>query len=190
MEESTRVRRPLLLKHRCNSIDSVRKAVQEGFDGVEFDVVFSHNGAYVGHSVEDIVFSLHAFLAAIPKCPLAINVKSYGLAPILKKFSSIFPEGSFIFDVPGPELGEYLDSGLRAFGRVSEYEAQVGDGVLIDSFNSDPLFVKDTVDSFGTTSALISPILRGLGEWPAATYLQVDYLITKRIPDDFPSIPV
>ena len=173
-----------VIKHRCNTISAALAALADGYSGVEFDLVWREGCVCVHHEHEghDGILFRNYLSALPPETVLAINVKEYGFSRILREMLEDWDY--FVFDVPGPELEEYRKLEVRVFGRVSEYEVQLAEGALIDSFNSDPAFVEEILEiNIGTDPsipiALISPTLRGHGEWLLDLVDKVDYLITK-----------
>jgi hypothetical protein len=191
MEESLPVR---LLKHRCNNPVYMGEAFRESrYSGIEVDVVQSPEDyglkLWHDHCPPSIAVGLDL---ALHLCPadktIAINVKEYKLAgelhALLMRYGFLNTDRYFIFDVPGPELEEYNELGLRVFGRISEYEEQYAEGVVIDSFTQDLDFVRGEIDSAVHNMqdiALISPTLRGGPEWDYQdlTLQKALYVITK-----------
>ena len=177
------------LRHRCNSSAAVSRALLDGFDGAEFDVVWNTlrqggNALVVSHEHGSYGEDLGEFLLNInSNVFLAINVKEYGMAPELQKH--LKNRGNyFVFDVPGPELYEYEKYDLRVFGRFSEREIQKADDYLLDSFDSSNSFINECYDYIveldgKQPAALISPTLRGLPQWSDELIRKFRYLITK-----------
>lgn len=167
MEEGTGGKPPYFLKHRCNSQERIDSALEEGFDGVEIDLIWhggslslSHeHGSRIGPNLEYIDFY---------NCIVAVNVKEYGMSSCLSLPTA---REWFVFDVPGPEIDVYCAAGHRVFGRFSIYEhqhcAQQAAGALLDDFTASvpgqtALFYKyDCMLNTSSKIALISNQLRG-----------------------------
>jgi len=73
---------------------------------------------------------------------LAINIKSDGLAATLQALLQQYNVTNyFVFDMSVPDMLQYLNSGMRVFARVSEYEEnpvcydQVA-GIWVDAFHN------------------------------------------------------
>jgi glycerophosphoryl diester phosphodiesterase len=145
----------LILSHRGywqspkekNSPDAFARSFEAGF-GLETDVrdqggqlVISHDPA-VGH-VQLFSEFLRLHQEINPELWLALNIKSDGLQPLLKR--EIDRHGVtnyFVFDMSVPDALSYCRAGMPTFTRQSEYEAQPAYydqafGVWLDSFIGD-----------------------------------------------------
>lgn len=128
-------------RHRTNSRIDLEEAKRAGFDGVECDVYLAADGPHIGHDprVGDMLLPEYAAWAARLGLKVAYDVKSNGLARVLKQFMR--PE-DFVFDVPGEEIYAYQGADARYFARVSEFDLQFtmgAWGVMLDAFDADPL---------------------------------------------------
>src|SRR5262249_51989896 len=102
-----------------------------------------------------------------PALPLALNVKSCGLAAALAELLARYGVArSFVFDMAVPDALDYAHRGLDAFTRVSEYEAEpafyaLARGVWVDCFRED--WIGDSAVAphlaAGKSVALVSPEL-------------------------------
>ena len=125
-----------------NSLTSIRRARDLGF-GLETDlrdrlgqIVISHDPADSLAPETDLT-DFRGFSA-----PIALNIKSDGLAG---KLSSLMPnlvDGSevFFFDMSVPETIQYRRQGLQVAERLSEYEAfpdKASEWIWLDCFESD-----------------------------------------------------
>jgi len=166
------------LKHRCNSLGEILEAQQLGYGGVEFDLVWESGDLVLSHDLGGSGPLFYWILDRIPEdFVMAINVKEYGMCARLTELLVGKYSDYFVFDVPGPELEEYAKSGLRFYGRCSEYEWQLSHhGKIVDSFKSDPQFV---LGELLPGDALISPTLRGLPEWSGDVLKKATFLVTK-----------
>jgi hypothetical protein len=72
--------------------------------------------------------------------PLALNIKSDGLANVLKKKLSTYSKlDAFVFDMSVPDMRGYIDAGIPYFTRMSEVErvpvwCEQAAGIWLDSF--------------------------------------------------------
>ena len=107
------------------------------------------------------------FISYNRSLPLALNIKSDGLYPMVQSLLLKFQISSyFVFDMSVPDALGYLKHGIRAFTRQSEYERTPAfydraAGVWIDAFESDWL---DDATVFGHLAAgkqvcIVSPEL-------------------------------
>lgn len=186
MEKGTRVRPPYLLKHRCNSQTEIDAALEQGFDGVEIDLVWNSQGDIIlshSHAKDDgpalDTIDFHG-------CIVAVNIKEYGMSACLEEyFVHGYPRDWFVFDVPGPELDIYCMAGVRVFGRYSQWEDQClhasVTGSLIDTFSggADEQFRLFTTRRGRT--AIISNQLRG-GRDSLFVLNRATYIICKKLP--------
>ncbi len=128
--------------HEKNSLVSIHRARDLGF-GLETDlrdrleeIVISHDPAD-SHSPTTDLSQFRGFNA-----PLALNIKSDGLASKLSSLLSNLGDESevFFFDMSMPETIQYKSHGLPVADRLSEYESATGatpDWIWLDCFKSD-----------------------------------------------------
>ncbi len=100
---------------------------------------------------------------------LALNIKSDGLAPLLKDvIEKAGIADYFFFDMSVPQAVSYQKQGLKFYTRQSEFEVQPSlyeqaDGVWLDCFQKDWLDSATLSGHFkkGKRIALVSPELHG-----------------------------
>jgi glycerophosphoryl diester phosphodiesterase len=154
-----------------NTYSAFKRALQAGY-GLELDLRDQAGEIVVCHDPpvgSTLPFS--ALLALYDETgrpgPLALNVKSDGLQPILQTMlAPLRPQDFFLFDMSIPDTLGYLRRGLRVFTRQSEYEPEIAfasqaAGVWLDVFESEwfgPDLVRDHL-SCGRQVALVSPEL-------------------------------
>lgn len=154
-----------------NSMRAFTAISQVGF-GLETDfrdatgaLVISHDPAT--HSAIPAPDFFGVWSNANSNAPLAINVKSDGLWPLLKPLlSQNSIVNYFCFDMSTPETLAYRRASLRYFTRESEYEQhpvcyEDAAGVWMDMFHSDwitPDHVARHIDA-GKHVAIVSPDL-------------------------------
>jgi hypothetical protein len=154
-----------------NTLLAFRRAFEAGF-GIETDVRDRQRTLVISHDPPDAAAPSFRELLALhrevgPQMPLAINVKSCGLAgaigDLLREFGVA---SSFVFDMAVPDALEYVRVGVPAFTRASEVEPQPSfyeqaRGVWIDCFHEDWI-TEDVVSrhlAAGKQVALVSPEL-------------------------------
>ena len=124
-----------------NSIGSFQLAFEEGF-GIEVDIrdylgriVISHDPPIeLGVELEALIELANDF----SDLPIAINVKSDGLAAELEKYEISNPH--FFFDMSFPQELDFTQRGLPISSRVSEHEGverNLQKRLWVDSFASD-----------------------------------------------------
>lgn len=184
-----------------NSHLGILKALDNGY-GVEFDVRDVGGKLYITHDpflreaqmeqaqeLSQLFDSIH-FMDPGPLKdpewgPLAINIKSAGLGPALKKMIDGFKiRNYFFFDLPGPDMVEYHDLGLKYAQRVSDREINVLTTpppiVVIDEYQSQHYteFMKEArAFSQDLKIMAVCPSLRGrVSDYPEDL---VDYWLRK-----------
>lgn len=128
--------------HEKNSLVSIDRARDLGF-GLETDlrdrlgqIVISHDPADSLSPTTDLS-NFRGFNA-----PVALNIKSDGLAGTLAPYMSNLGSGSevFFFDMSTPETIQYKRQGLQVANRLSEYESLADENpawIWLDCFKSD-----------------------------------------------------
>lgn len=138
-------------KHEQNTIAALQASVESGY-GIEFDVrdyagdlVISHDPpANRGNTFKDLLDRI-AEKAHEKKVPLAINVKSDGLASEITSLLNGYPRlDGFVFDMAVPDMRQYLKIGMPTFARLSDAEPYIsyGDkvqGVWLDALESEDM---------------------------------------------------
>ncbi len=129
-----------------NQLASFENALINGY-GIETDVRDLDNQLVVSHNPPGSdALKLHLLLTRLHRnitlrSPLAINIKSCGLAASLNKLLNRHKINDyFVFDMAIPDTIEYLQLGLNVFLRLSEYEPLPDldgyQGIWIDQFHS------------------------------------------------------
>ena len=125
-----------------NSLEAISRAANLGF-GIETDIRDFLGEIVVSHDpVTKLELSLHEIFKIKIAGPVALNVKSDGLAPkITTMLKSQKPNFEiFFFDMSTPEYQNYLKHDLRVASRISEYDGmttQKANSIWLDSFTSD-----------------------------------------------------
>ena len=190
-----------------NSFAAIRSAFEAGL-GVEIDVRDDACEVVVAHdpvgrssgdnlSLKKVLALRREMLVHHARLPIALNIKSDGLAPMLievyqgeGQLRLLAPStgSDFVFDCSTPELISYLQAGVRAFTRISELETEAplradSQGIWVDAFESnwyDREEVLNWIESsaYGSSSvALVSPELHGrdpLSLWRLVGDVQCD----------------
>lgn len=130
-----------------NSPEAFTRSFDCGF-GTETDLrdldgqlVIAHDPPRAGNLAAAALFAVHA--ANDAKLPLAINIKSDGLQPLMIELLEKFtPRDVFVFDMSIPDMLGWLRTGIPVFTRHSDVEPEpvLVDrvaGVWLDGFNSD-----------------------------------------------------
>jgi glycerophosphoryl diester phosphodiesterase len=185
-----------------NTLTAFRQSLEGGF-GIETDVRDHHGKLIIAHDfpTEDAPFFtelLELYVEINKDLPLAINIKSCGLAPMVSEAMESYQLlNYFVFDMAVPDALDYLDSMKAVFTRRSEYEKSPAfydqaAGVWIDGFNSDWIS-EDVIQSeltAGKKIGLVSPelhrrpheeIWKKYAQWPVLKHNDI-FLCT-----DFPN---
>ncbi len=152
----------LILSHRGywqspeerNSPAAFERSFAAGF-GLETDVRDQGGRLIVSHDPpagENLALSefLRIHRKSAPELWLALNIKSDGLQPMLKReLESARVANYFVFDMSVPDALSYCRAGMPTFTRQSEYEVEPAyydqaSGVWLDSFIGDWL-TKDVI---------------------------------------------
>ncbi len=150
---------------------SFENALINGY-GIETDVRDLDNQLVISHTPPGSdALKLDILLTQIRRSitlrsPLAINIKSSGLAVSLKKLLNQHKINDyFVFDMAIPDTIEYLQLGLNVFLRLSEYEPLPDldgyQGIWIDQFHSqwfDQVLVNTLLEA-GKSICFVSPEL-------------------------------
>lgn len=146
------------------------RSVEYGF-GVETDVRDHCGQLVISHDPvqgEALPYSGFLEIFSSNRLPLAINVKSDGLALLLKKQMTNYKGQWFAFDMSGPETLRYLDIGVPVFVRHSDVEPvpicyERALGVWLDAFGSDWFTLDDILGHLtsGKKVCIVSPELHG-----------------------------
>ena len=156
-----------------NSLDALTAALSHGF-GVETDVRDQVQQLVIAHDVPagpclPLRRLFQRYIEIGSSAPLALNIKSDGLAPQIAECIEEFNiQNYFVFDMSVPDCLTYLIQGVPFYSRQSEYEQDVvlSDkccGVWLDAFHDD-WFDIDTIERHhkqGKTVCVVSPELHG-----------------------------
>ncbi len=176
-----------------NTLLAFERSFSLGF-GTETDVRDLDGKLVISHDVPlstntPILFSdfLKCYKSFNNDLPLAINIKSDGLQLMLKQELEQFNISNyFVFDMSVPDTIGYLNSGLKVFGRESEYETKVSFypnilGVWMDEFEGHWINenkVKEHLEN-GKLVCIVSPDLHKrnyLEEWADYKKIESQYL--------------
>jgi hypothetical protein len=167
-----------------NTHSAFRRSFEAGF-GTETDIRDWQGQLIIAHNppspkVEPLLFT--NFLALYKekvgylkeKLPLAINIKSCGLADqLLDMLVGDSKERAFFFDLAVPDAVAFLKRKARVFTRQSEYEPkpsfyEQSRGVWMDCFETDWMQTKDINKHLknGKEVCIVSPELHGRKHLP------------------------
>ena len=158
-----------------NSLAAFHRSFELGF-GTETDVrdclgklVISHDMPTGGEMLLDDFLKLANKYSATSSLPIALNIKSDGLATRVYEALSNFPGLEyFTFDMSMPDTRLFLESPLSVFLRMSEVEyssswVQNAEGIWLDSFETDWFDVKliNSLLDRNLSICVVSPELHG-----------------------------
>ncbi len=137
-----------------NSISALMNGLRQGF-GVETDVRDFNGEIVISHDAPtnlNQLLYLEDFLKAYNdenhKLPIALNIKSDGLATLLvDKISKFALKDYFVFDMSVPDQFQYFNK-MNVFSRISEFEKnfellKLSQGCWLDEIGSPWVTVKD-----------------------------------------------
>lgn len=140
-----------------NTYEAFKRSFSLGY-GTETDIRDYHGELVISHDIPDadcMSFSdflkLHTYYDN--KLPLALNIKSDGLAPRIKQYVDEWGlTNYFCFDMSIPDLMEYNRCGVEVYFRISEYEqesalALKSKGIWLDGFQRS-LVNEDTIRNY------------------------------------------
>lgn len=155
-----------------NNVVAFNRSFDLGF-GTETDVRDRLGDLVISHDMagEDAI-TLPELLEILNEraLPLALNIKSDGLADLLaKKMRDVNPRNWFTFDMSVPDMRHHLRVGNPVFARLSEAETITGwmeaaEGVWLDAFESDSWYQVGMVEDLlnrGKRVCIVSPELHG-----------------------------
>jgi hypothetical protein len=187
-----------------NALDACTEAWRAGF-GIETDIRDRPGELIVSHDPpgDGPLATLGTLLAAHrdvdPTTPLALNIKSCGLAPsVANALADAGTTVAFVFDLAVPDALTYLDAGVPVYTRHSEVELdpalyERAAGVWLDSFGPE-WWTPDTVVSHvaaGKQVAIVSPELHGrphLRTWETLVKRRIHSLPGVSICTDYPRL--
>jgi glycerophosphoryl diester phosphodiesterase len=162
-----------------NALDACMEAWRAGF-GIETDIRDRPGELIVSHDPPgpDSLTNLETLLAhhrdTDPSVPLALNIKSCGLATkVAKALADAGTTTAFVFDLAVPDALAYLEAGVPVYTRHSEVEPQPAlyeraEGVWLDSFGPE-WWSADTIVTHvaaGKKVAVVSPELHKRSHLP------------------------
>jgi len=130
-----------------NTLAAFQRALEGGF-GIETDLRDAGRGVVISHDMPGGgEMTLDAFLTLCARYPaarpLALNIKADGLqAPVAAALAAHGTADAFVFDMAVPDALGYLQRGLPAYTRHSEYESapsfiERAAGVWLDAFHGE-----------------------------------------------------
>jgi hypothetical protein len=168
----------ILLSHRgywlAPSEKNTPVAFERSFDlnfGTETDIRDYCGQLVISHDMphgDELLFSAFLELLKRRDMPLAINIKSDGLAKSIKREMEKHDlKNWFVFDMAVPDMVSYIQLGIPVFARASEEErpafyADVA-GIWLDTF-SHTWYTADTIHDWladGKRVCIVSPELHG-----------------------------
>lgn len=169
------------LAHRGHWLQPTEKNTPDAFTrawlgrfGIETDVRDRLGSTVIAHDPPDenatgLLEFLQARAVHGPDTPLALNIKSDGLAQDVRRLADLTDAKQvFVFDMSVPDTLHYLRAGIKVFVRLSEYEPQSllleqAAGVWLDAFESDwwSMEMLDGLTRRGKSVAIVSPELHG-----------------------------
>lgn len=185
-----------------NGLDACTEAWRAGF-GIETDIRDRPDGLVISHDPAraDDILTFEELLAAHravgPATPLALNIKSCGLAVTTAKLlAEAGTLDAFVFDLAVPDSLAWLSAGVPVFTRHSDVEPDpvLYDqcaGVWLDSFGPEwwgPEVIALHVEA-GKRVAIVSPELHGrpyLAVWEALATAGVDQAPGVLLCTDYP----
>lgn len=125
-----------------NSTAAFRRSFELGF-GTETDVRDLDGALVISHDMPTCgAMGMTEFLALTGgQLPLALNIKSDGLAEPLRKAMAVYDRSAwFVFDMSIPDMRMHLKAGNPVFTRISEVEQapvwfDESEGVWLDQFD-------------------------------------------------------
>lgn len=166
-----------IISHRGYWIDSIEKnsltaftrSIYHGF-GMETDLRDANSRLVISHDIpngDELFIEDFASLNGIQELPLALNIKSDGLAKLVKNLINKYNlNKAFVFDMSIPDTLMHLRENNPVFTRLSEFEStpcfyNESMGVWLDAFLSD-WYSKSTIDKIlddGKKICIVSPEL-------------------------------
>jgi len=179
-----------------NTLIAFKRAFSQGY-GTETDLRDYCGDIVISHDIptaESIKFEvfLDLFVKYDNQLPLALNIKSDGLAKKINEFLRFYKINNyFCFDMSIPDTIQYIEEGMNVFMRRSEYEPDnelffYAKGIWLDSFNSN-IFCSDEVIAYlesGKKVCIVSPELHRKDEsamWKRIKSLPLEYYSSDRL---------
>ncbi|MCV0383306.1 MAG: hypothetical protein K5799_07575 [Erythrobacter sp.] len=158
-----------------NARVAIERALSSGY-GIETDlrdcrgqIVISHDMSDSESNYELTFEQLLEICEGVPGQPmLALNIKADGLARPVAEMLAGRRVRYFVFDMSVPDTLAYIENGVTAFTRRSEYERtspldRKTQGLWLDAFESPYVPVSDILEAAqtGQSFAIVSPELHG-----------------------------
>lgn len=173
---------PEIIAHRGwdgkNSLNGILEALERGY-GAEFDVrdvgdeamithdPFGYAGRHAMGEFDELLWRLGK-AGVLNKHALAINVKSAGLAPRLKRIiDGRGLENYFCFDMASPDAAEYKENGLVFLDRASPLESSQcngATGAILDCRHKGEQFYRIGLMATDKIRFIVCPTMHGLPE--------------------------
>lgn len=173
-----------IISHRGYWLNASERNTPTAFDrsfkfgfGTETDIRDSMGRLVISHdmpsgkeqSLEEFLSSAGNYGNHENPLPLALNIKAGGMAFLLAKKLSEYPQlDCFVFDMAVPDMRQYLDIGLPVFTRMSEVESlpaflDRAEGVWLDALEGewyDNKIIEDLIE-MNKKVCIVSPELHG-----------------------------
>lgn len=120
-------------------------SIDHGF-GIETDLRDFHGEVVISHDLPngtEITFDLFCKMSNIDEYPLALNIKSDGLALKVREIAEKYAlKDWFVFDMSIPDMISHIKVGNPVFTRVSDVETtpcllEYSHGIWLDAFYTD-----------------------------------------------------
>lgn len=179
-----------------NSMIAFKRSFSQGY-GTETDIRDYCGELVISHDLpskdamrfEDF---LELFVRYDHRLPLALNIKSDGLAKYIKEFLKFYKvDNYFCFDMSIPDTLQYFDENMNVFMRRSEYELDNqlyshAKGIWLDSFSVNSLDNREVIKylELGKKVCIVSPELHRRDEneiWQSIKSLSKEYFSSEQL---------
>ncbi len=179
-----------------NSMIAFKRSFSQGY-GTETDIRDYCGELVISHdlpSKNSLKFEdfLDLFVRYDHRLPLALNIKSDGLAKYINEFLKFYKvDNYFCFDMSIPDSMNYFEVDMNVFMRRSEYEVDNqlyshAKGIWLDSFSVNSLDCRDIVRymELGKKVCIVSPELHRRDEskvWQDIKSLSEEYFYSEQL---------
>lgn len=179
-----------------NSMIAFKRSFSQGY-GTETDIRDYCGELVISHdlpSKNSLKFEdfLDLFVRYDHRLPLALNIKSDGLAKYINEFLKFYKvDNYFCFDMSIPDSINYFEVDMNVFMRRSEYEVDNqlyshAKGIWLDSFSVNSLDCRDIVRymELGKKVCIVSPELHRRDEskvWQDIKSLSEEYFYSEQL---------
>jgi len=179
-----------------NSMIAFKRSFSQGY-GTETDIRDYCGELVISHdlpSKNSLKFEdfLDLFVRYDYRLPLALNIKSDGLAKYINEFLKFYKvDNYFCFDMSIPDSINYFEVDMNVFMRRSEYEVDNqlyshAKGIWLDSFSVNSLDCRDIVRymELGKKVCIVSPELHRRDEskvWQDIKSLSEEYFYSEQL---------